>query len=92
MIHERNEKSDLPDLKKEAMLAFHGYLIRVMVFLRKSQMNQIISANRYFHMLAQMLHVGLKSITRLDYRGDLPSGDCSRHPVMAAEGRYNATS
>lgn len=74
------------------MLAFHGYLIHVMVFLRKSQMHQTISANRYFHMLVQMRHVGLESITRLDYRGDLPSGDCSRHPEMVAEGRYNITS
>lgn len=86
MIHEHNGKSDLPDLKKEAMLAFHGYLIHVMVFLKKSQMHQTISANRYFHMLVQMIHVGPKSITRLDYRGDLPSGDCSRHPEMAVEG------
>ena len=74
------------------MLVYHEYLTHAMVFLRKSQMHQTISANRYFHMLVQMRHVGLESITRLDYRGDLPSGDCSRHPVMAAEARYTEAS
>ncbi len=74
------------------MLVYHEYLTHAMVFLRKSQMHQTISANLYFHMRVQMRHVGLESITRLDYRGDLPSGDCSRHPEMVAEGRYNITS